>query len=65
MRFCGPCITNLFGTEEDVAEEEEDAEDPDQRTDFAVSSGAEFDESEREETEAEACRDTEGQGRGY
>jgi hypothetical protein len=44
----------LFGAEEGVAEEEEYAEDPDQRADFAVAAGAEFDESEGEESEAEA-----------
>jgi hypothetical protein len=58
-------LVGLFGAEEGVAEEEEYAEDPDQRTDFAVSSGAEFDEGEGEKTEAEARRDAEGQWRGY
>jgi hypothetical protein len=39
--------------------EEEDAEHPDQRTDFAMSSGAELNESEGKETEAEARGDSE------
>jgi len=30
----------LFGAEEGVAEEEENAEDPDERADFAVAAGA-------------------------
>src|SRR4029077_14486938 len=55
---------DLFGAEEGVAEEEEDAEDPDERADFAVAAGADFDESEGEEAEAEAGGDAEGEGRG-
>ena len=58
-------LVGLFGAEEGVAEEEERAEHPDERADFAVSSGAEFDEGEGEETEAETRGDTEGEGRGY
>ncbi len=55
---------DLFGAEEGVAEEEEDAEDPDERADFAVAAGADFDESEGEEAEAEAGGDAEGERRG-
>src|SRR5216683_4521066 len=54
----------LFGAEEGVAEEEEDAEDPDEGADFAVATGAEFDEGEREQAEAEAGGDAEGEGGG-
>jgi hypothetical protein len=42
----------LFGAEEGVAEEEEDAEDPDEGADFAVAACPDFDEGEREEAEA-------------
>ncbi len=52
---------DLFGAEEGVAEEEENAEDPDERADFAVAAGAEFNESEGEEAEAEAGGDAEGE----
>src|SRR5260370_41572059 len=55
---------DLFGGEEGVAEEEEDAEGPDERADFAVAAGAEFDEGEGEEAEAEASGNAEGEGRG-
>src|SRR5882762_5520982 len=55
---------DLFGAEEGVAEEEEDAEDPDEGADFAVAAGAEFDEGEGEEAEAETRCDAEGEGRG-
>ncbi len=51
----------LFGAEEGVAEEEEDAEDPDEGADFAVAAGAEFYEGEGEEAEAEAGGDAEGE----
>jgi len=34
---------DLFGAEEGVAKEEEDAEDPDKGTDFAAAASAEFD----------------------
>jgi hypothetical protein len=57
--------SDLFGGEKGVAQEEEDAEDPDEGTDFAVAAGAEFNEGEGEETEAEARGDAEGEGRGY
>ena len=47
-------LDDLFGAEEGVAEEEEDAEHPDEGADFAVAAGAELDEGEGEEAEAEA-----------
>ena len=53
----------LFGAEEGVAEEEEDAEDPDEWADFAVAASADFDEGEGEEAEAEARSDAEGEWR--
>src|SRR6267143_2590341 len=53
-----------FGAEEGVAKEEEGAEDPDERADFAVAAGAEFDEGEGEQAEAEASGDAESEGRG-
>src|SRR6266446_3247864 len=55
---------DLFGAEEGIAEEEEDAEDPDEGADFAVPTSAEFDEGEGEQAEAEAGGDAEGEGRG-
>ncbi len=36
------CGLDSFGAEEGVAEDEEDAEDPDEGADFAVAAGAEF-----------------------
>src|SRR6266705_1514499 len=57
-------LSFLFGAEEGVAEEEEDAEDPNERADFAMAAGADFDEGEGEKAEAEAGGDTESEGRG-
>ena len=54
----------LFGAEEGVAEEEEDAENPDEGADFAAAAAAEFDEGEGEEAEAEAGGDAEGERSG-
>ena len=51
----------LFGAEEGVAEEEENAEDPDERADFAVAATAELNEGEGEQAEAEAGGDAEGE----
>ncbi len=48
----GEVEIDSFGGEEGVAEEEEDAEDPDEGADFAVAAGAEFDEGEGEQAEA-------------
>src|SRR6266403_417298 len=56
---------DLFGAEEGVAEEEEDAQDPDEGADFAVAAGAEFDEGEGEQAETEAGGDAEGEGGGH
>src|ERR1700687_5675598 len=55
---------NLFRAKEGVAEEEENAEDPDEGADFAVAAGAELDEGEGEEAEAEARGNAEGEGGG-
>src|SRR5229473_889948 len=55
----------LFRAEEGVAEEEEDAEDPDEGADFAVAAGAELDEGEREQAEAEPRGDAEGEWGGH
>jgi hypothetical protein len=42
------------GAEEGIAKEEEGAENPDERADFAVAAATEYDEGEGEEAEAEA-----------
>jgi hypothetical protein len=56
--------SGLFGAEEGVAEEEEDAEDPDEGADFAMAAGADFDEGEGEEAKAESGGDAEGERSG-
>jgi len=62
--FSGGGGCDLFGGEESVAEEEEDAENPDEGADFAVAASSKFDESEGEQAEAEARGDTEGKRSG-
>jgi len=61
IRRSGGGRCDSFGAEEGVAEEEEDAEDPDEGADFAVAAGAEFYEGEGEQAKAEAGGDAEGE----
>ena len=56
---------DLFRAEKGIAEEEEPAENPDQRTDFAVSSSSELYEGEGQQAQAEARSDAEGERRGH
>src|ERR1700676_1733174 len=50
-----------FCSEKSIAQEEKNAEDPDERADFAMPAGADLDECEGQHAEAEARGDAEGE----
>src|ERR1700676_109972 len=54
-----------FCSEKSIAQEEKNAEDPDERADFAMPAGADLDECEGQHAEAEARGDAEGERGGH